>query len=218
MTMFLRALVVASACLASHTEASITITVPDVQLLPNTPNQPVEILLAAVAGAPTILGVDLFVELGDGIGPIVEPVFQGAPGSTDGFDSTTGIFANGFLEGGEGPVGMAPQITTGFIFPAGPSTAPVDPNGRLAVLFIDTTGFGNLGQVFDLRLNGFLSAGFPSPSTTLVDSLGANLPDSEVRIINGSITVGAAVIPEPSLFTIWAGLAGCAGLIASRRR
>ena len=186
---FLEAFAMLFLSVAATASAQISVTAGAHALLPNTPNQPVDILVSAGVDAPTVLGVDLFVELGDGIGPIAEPVFHGVPGSTDGFDTLSGIFANGFLVGGEGPVQIAPQITTGFVFPAGPGTAAVAPDGLLATLLIDTTGFLEPGIVFDLRLNNFQSAGFPSPSTTLVDAFGVNLPSSSVTIHNGAIVI-----------------------------
>jgi hypothetical protein len=157
-----------------------TITVGQVQLLPNQADQWIDI---QVTGGDPVAGVDLFLQVGDG-GP--ELATFGLPASKAGpkisgvelkagtiFQNVTDLPAN---------VGSAqlPQTAVHTLALVG-TTASVPAAGTLAKVQIDTTGF--FGGSWALRLDNVLPfAVFGGPHAT-------NFAGTPAVIENGSITI-----------------------------
>ncbi len=187
---------------AQFAAATIIITVGDYVVLPNTAGQSVDILVTS--DDPTndslISGMNLHVEIGDGIGAGIEPVFDGVAGSMSGFDFSTSIFSAG-IPSGQGPVaGATSAIDAGVT-----TTADISAMGILVSLLIDTTGFSTPGSVWELDL-ALHSTPFPS-DTELLGPIGSASPLSGIVINNGSIRI----VPEPSstvLLLLAMGMAG----------
>ena len=144
-------------------------------VLPNTPNQPVQIY---VSGVPAVAGLNLNAQIGDGWA-IGTPVFSGV-------NLTSGtLFASN--NSGASDIGSIPGLamysilTNSGSIPGG--------SGLLATLYVDTTGLdsGTFARSLGDTLNG--------PTTFLSES-------GEVPIIitNGSLTV----VPEPTGLAILA--------------
>ncbi len=190
---------------APFAAAEIVVSVGSNDVLANTANQQIDILISSDPGDPDLSGMNLRVTIGDGLGPMLEPVFQGAEGSLDGFSVTGSIFdVPGAVESGEGPVNGAPSLINGGV------TTPtnVNANGVLISLFVDTTGFFDVGS-FDLVFSNVLG------DTELLGPIGSATPLPGVVFENGTINITAAV-PEPSGMVVLGALA-CVGLVRRRR-
>jgi hypothetical protein len=154
-----------------------TINVGNHTLLPNTPNQAINIY---VSGAQMVPGLVLYVQVGDG-----------GPERTQ-----TGIAT----EGTDGPSISAVDIKTGTIF-AGSSalqinqaglpqwihseiavSSDVAANGKIATIWIDTTGFTS--GTYDLKLAGTLEGSSNGAADTIFNTVPA-------QITNGTITISA---------------------------
>ncbi|NQV23046.1 MAG: FG-GAP repeat protein, partial [Rhodopirellula sp.] len=108
-----------------------TITQPSIvqTLLPNTANQRVPIYSTQDI---QITGINFRLQLGDGTGPLVEPIFNGV-------DLTGSVFEAFANTASGGPVDDAEQfIQSSIVFNTKGNT--VSANGLLATLLIDTTG------------------------------------------------------------------------------
>lgn len=188
-TDWLKLLLVAVTCLPTvaicrNVRAEIVVDVGMHQLLPDTGGQPIDIFIRSTdpIADPFISGLNLNVEIGDGTGSESEPVFQGMEGTRDGIDFSGSIFA-GNPASGSGPANRFPQLVSAGIV----SEGNLDPNGILVSLLIDTTGFSDLGQTFDLRLGDHLSP-FPI-DTQILGPLGNAFP-IQVTINNGLLAIG----------------------------
>ncbi len=169
--------------------AEIIIQVGNYDLLVDTPNQLIDILLISTdpLNDSQISGSNLHVEIGDGTGPLSEPILQGVEGTLDGVDFEGGIFA-GNIASGEGPITGFPQLVDAGIVSAGNLT----PSGVFVTLEIDTSGFMIAGEIFPLRLANLITP-FPS-DTELLGPLGSAFP-IPITINNGSIQLVAPFIP-----------------------
>lgn len=108
-------------------------------LLPNTPNQEIQIF---VSGAADVTGMNIFAQLGDGLGEGVEPIF----GDVSYVGSIWEAFD--FTETG-GPVDGAEQLLqASAVFNASGDFVVSD--GMVMTLLVDTTGI--TGGTFELRL------------------------------------------------------------------
>jgi hypothetical protein len=174
--------------LASSANAALTITVPNVTLLPNTDHQAVMI---PVSGGDQIAGVSVHAVLGDGTGPGVEPAFVG-------HDFLTGTIFSGH-SGFEQNPSDPPSITEpGFaLLNQGETVAA---SGNFITLFISTIGVPD--GTYALRLGN----GSPAGNTEFDLNGGATVVPV---IINGSVS-----IPEPSSMLVLVS----GGLLLVRRR
>lgn len=181
---------------AQFSLAEIVVAVGDHDVLANTANQQIDVLVSTDGGqSPTIFGSNLHFQLADGTGPIVEPVFNGF--SIDGsiFDVTGSGTAGGVVGGGQ------------FIdASATPPAAGVDANGILVSLLIDTTGITS----GTFALSGTITEGGANLPTQLLDG---NAAARTLVINDGSVTISA--VPEPSSVVI---VVAFGGIVLCRRR
>ncbi len=169
--------------------AEIIIQVGSYELLIDTPNQLVDILLISTdpLNDSLISGSNLHVEIGDAMGPLSEPILQGTEGTLEGISFENGVFA-GNLPSGQGPIAGFPQLVDAGIV----SASNLAPSGTFVTLEIDTTGFTTVGETFALRLADLLTP-FPS-DTELLGPLGSALP-IPITINNGEIELVASFVP-----------------------
>ncbi len=181
---------------ASSAQAALTIVVPNVNLAPNTPNQPVTV---AVNGGDMVTGVVVDAVLGNGSAAGVEPIFQS-------FDFTTGtMFSDTAAHPGTkigGTVGGVPQDAQ-VSYALNTQNDTVAASGNFITLFISTVNLTSGTYALSL---GNTEIG---QDTHFLLPGGAS---DQPLITNGTITITA--IPEPS--SMLALLAG--GLLLVRRR
>ena len=204
-----------AAMLCQAASADITIDVGDHDLLANTANQEISILVTSSDPPPGgtdsfISGMNLNAEIGDGFGVgLVEPIFQGPDGALNGLSLSGTIFASGTPSGFAAVSGFPSIANAGAT-----STTNLVADGVLVKLIVDTTGFTN--GTFDVSL-----ANLPSnavfgqgslPDTELLGPIGNASPIAGIIINNGSITI----VPEPSSILLLLGL-GTAAFSVRRR-
>ena len=158
--------------------ANPTIVVGNDILIPNTPNQTVQLM---VSGGTQIAGLDLNVEIAGG---------GTANGGTAGpkitsVNLTTGTIFGSNNTGQQNFTGFPSQVYEGSIITSSGSVAA---SGLVATLTIDTTGF--TGQSFSLQLGGF-SNGAVSGNTDFAT------PDPNGNPIPANITNGHVVATLP---------------------
>jgi hypothetical protein len=205
-----RAIVGAVALLAlalpNAVRANDVINVPNVTLLPNTPNQ---LVTVTVTGMSQVAGEDFFAQIGDGgtfnNGVNTRPVFSNV-------DILTGTIFTGNNTGATmdpgGPESAHPLI---WVDGTTTNTGTVPDGGLLATLTIDTTGISS--GTFPLLLSGVGSSLTPGGfSTRLLD--GSAVPVA-LTINNGSITISD--VPEPVALPALGAIA-CLFLPRGRRR
>lgn len=169
------------------------ITIGSTPLLPNSPGQSVQIF---VSGGNLVEGVNLNVQLADG-GPGVGGLEE-APRITS-VDLLSGtIFAGNVFGGVPMDPGSFPQLAIRSLLT---DFGSVPASGLLATLTIDTTGFF-VGQ-WSLSLSGTLNGD-------------TNFLDVPAEVINGTITISRAVVPEPGLTGVTLLLS--AGVLLRRQR
>ncbi len=117
------------------------IHVPHSVLIPNQPDQPIEIF--ALGTAP-VVGILLRAQIGDGRGPETEPVFNGV-------DYTGGVWEDFAYTVFGGILPDASQLLEGAVELQGPTDNVTSP-GLVARLLVDTTGIKS--GTFDLKLAG----------------------------------------------------------------
>jgi Ca2+-binding RTX toxin-like protein len=162
-----RALLAAAITVGSHT------------LLPNTPNQTINII---ATGDSDVTGINVRAQLGDGTGAGAEPVFDAIS-----YDSSIWSSAATTITGG--PIGGVEQfVQSSIVFNA--SGTSVVSDGQVFQLSIDTTGFTS--GTFDLRL----SMTEIGADTAFVIAGGA---EESISITNGTITVGAVDTTPPTV-------------------
>ena len=180
--------------IAHVAQATPIIIVGQHDLLPNLPEQVIEI---AVSGGDQVQGLNFRIQVEDG-GPH-PPVTGSVPGpNITAVDLITGtIFAGNHsvqVDSLRSPQVWVQTITTS------PETAPDDwvtAEGLLATVTLDTTGF--LEGTYDLLLTGTLDGA-------------TDFGGVPADITNGSIRI----VPEPH--TIWRLLVGCLWVWATTRR
>ena len=188
--------------------ADIVIDVGNHTLLPNTAGQQIDILISSDPGDPLTSGLNLNVQIGDGNGAELEPVFNGTEGSDIGAWVVTGTIFEGELPFGFAPIASFPSlIQAGIITGSG---ADVVANGILASLLIDTTGF-NVAGSFNLSLANNSSG---LPDTEILGPTGEAGAIPAVTINNGSINIAA--VPEPAAVSLI--VLGLLGVVVRRRR
>ncbi|MEM9419582.1 MAG: hypothetical protein AAGA25_11120 [Planctomycetota bacterium] len=165
-----------SATLGLNAAAEITVDIGDYQLLPDTPNQIIEINVSTDTG-DTIAVMNFLAEIRGAVG---SPLLSGVD-----FDSETGLLFFGNSDG------YSPSFSNGIIEQGSITIAPQGPEilaqGKIRVFF-DTTGILSEG-VWQLSLTGI--AGNPQNNTTFGDM---NASTVEAKFNNGSLIV----IPEPN--------------------
>lgn len=204
--------IVSVSMLCSSAPAALTTDLSTQRIDPNRSGQAIDIFIRSSDAAtdPTdITGINLNLFLGDGFGPLAEPifvddvVFSDGPG---GRDYVWDAFAGTTTQ----PDGAPPQYAlASFTFNA--SGQSIRPDGLLATVFVDTTGFA--GDDFNFILSG--DPTLPLGPTEFirvggVDSIVPEFPSTA----ESSITVAA--VPEPSAVAVSAAIA--AGVIARRRK
>ena len=177
---------------ASHTFADTIINVGSYHLAPNEPGQTITL---AVSGSSQVTGFNLRAQLGDGLGPNPEPLFQAVQfggGIWDAFPTTVA----------GGPVGGATQYAqASVVFSAtGESVAA---SGSLVTLELDTTGLYSGTYSLDLA-NTDIGA-----DSAFIGNGGVDLP---ATIINGSVTITST--PEPTSLALLS--TGCVVLFLRR--
>ncbi len=192
-----------------------TIEVGHHVLLPDTPDQEIEIWVVPGDPVEQSAGMDVFAQIADG-GPDI-----GIPGSHIDGPTFSGVnllvdtVFNVDVDGDNIPDGVATptqilageQVLIAGIVLGVPETS-VDARGMLMTLLVDTTGFfeGDPNDPWDLRLTETLD----NPTTLLnASSTPGSIP---LEIINGTIS-----IPEPSTIAMLLGLVGIS-LVLSRKR
>ena len=196
----------------SSARADYIIDVENVTLLADTPDQIVRLFIRSddVANDEDFAGFDLAVELGDGVGPLNEPIFTELRYS-NGFLGNIGVGANG------GPNPSFPQIVQDSFVPPQNVPVPTFSNQQLfAELLVSTEGLidGGAGQSFELSLAGFDTPNLPD-TQLLVGATGVATVGNGLVINNATLSVVSAV-PEPGSMVALASVA--AGMIGYRRR
>jgi len=204
--------------LATVAMATPTIVVPNVALLPNTPNQ---VILITVTGSPSdqVGGVNFIIDVAQGKGNGVATSGLNAT-QTSGPKITAVDITGAGTVFGPNNTGvqnlMAPQTLPWEKAAFGTSTTAgtVTANGLLARVTIDTTGFsqitnanGGVGGVWQLRMK----------SMTVQDGGGAtDFAGVPATITNGSITLVS--VPEPASVVLGLFAAAGLGAVALRNR
>jgi len=158
-------------------QAELNIVVGDHILLPNRASQEITI---SVSGDEQVTGFNLRAQMGDGLDPCAEPIFQDV-------DFSGGIWDTYSYTVLGGPVSGAEQYAQASVV-FNETGDSVLGNGQVLTLVIDTTGI--IDGVYDLMLAG---TDIGVDSTFLAEG-GSEIP---VNITNGSITV-----PHPPLVTL----------------
>lgn len=183
-----------------------TINVGSHTLLPDTPNQKIEIHVEPESGDPLVSVINMYVQVGDGgpeqiyaepygtiDGPTITYVQLVDDSRTPGYDdfhteelgpTVFGATGNWYHMGDHG---VLPQIYLEETVRAG-TTA----DGLLAILTIDTTGFFETDGPWPLILGNTVA----NPPTQLVDGASEPIP---LTIIDGQIQIN---IPEPSTLAL----------------
>jgi hypothetical protein len=181
---------------AVPTPAAPAIAVGNIQLLPDKPNQTVQVF---VSGGDVVQGLNFEIQTGDG-GPDSGGTAAGAGPLITNLDLLTGtIFAaNNTGQHGGGPLSLTGK-TKAQVWEATTTTSAttVAAAGLLANITFDTTGFKTINQSFPLALKG----------TNNGDTNFAGVP---INITNGTITI----VPEPGAV----GLVLAMGIMGLRRR
>ncbi len=169
---------------ASHAFAGLMISVGNYNLAPNEAGQTITL---SVSGGDQVTGFNLRAQLGDGLGPNPEPIFQAVGFSGGIWNAFPTIVAGG-------PVSGAPQYAQASVVfsTTGESVAA---SGDLVTITLDTTGLYSGTYSLDLA-NTDIGA----------DSafIGTGGSDLAAAITNGSVTI--ASVPEPSSLTlVWIG-------------
>jgi hypothetical protein len=164
---------------ASEANAT-TIDVGAHSLLPNTPNQRIEIM---VSGEAKATGINIRAQLGDGSGPLVEPIFTDADFTNTIWSSSVNTTSGGIVQG----FPMFFQGSVAFNNRGDEVTA----NGRLFTFVIDTTGI-NAGT-FELKI-------FNTQIGADTELNGFEAATIDAQLVNGSITIADEVtLPTVSI-------------------
>jgi hypothetical protein len=169
---------------ASVSHGAWDVTFDNTSLLPNRAGQ--ELTLRVTGGGP-VTGFLLRAQLGDGMGPQIEPKFQS-------IDFGGGIWSGLDTNRSGGPISGFEQYAQCSIV-LEHSGDQVSANGVVAKLIIDTTGV--FSGTYSLALRD-TDIGADSAF------IGPNLEEIGISVANNSISI----VPEPSTFAMIA----CAGL------
>lgn len=168
--------------------AAATINVGNHALLPNTPNQTIQI---NVSGGDLVGGFNLFAQIGDGLASGFEPAFQSVSydnalwgPSTDYTATDTGAIA-------EAPMYLFSSVFLGI--EGGGEGATIAATGKLLTLTVDTTGF--TGGVFPLKLTDiYVPDDLPGTSSFVIAGGDEMIP----TFTNGTLTI----VPEPATMAL----------------
>ena len=193
----LTSFVLAFALIAQDSKGEVVFNIGN-HVIDAAPLQTIDLMIVSNDVAdPNITGFNLRAQLGDGLGAQPEPIFTEV-------DYSSGLFAGLPVTITGGPLAGNEQFIQGSVVFNNTGDA-VAPNGLLATVTIDATGFG-AGETFD-----FLVAGTDiGQDSDLILSGGGSLVPT---IANGTITISA--IPEPGTASC---LLAVGAAIACRRR
>ena len=161
--------------------AAPAINVGAVEVFTNSHGQAVPI---TVTGGNAVTGFNLRAQLGDGLGPGAEPVFQ----SIDYAGSIWNVSGQGYAEMG-GPVAGAPQFAQASV--AFVTTFSVPASGLVATLLIDTTGFYGTAS-FPLKLSGTQIGQNSDFILVGGTSLPAAITNGSIHVVPGGYWTGSA--------------------------
>ena len=193
---------------------SVVVSVGDWVLQPNAAGQVIEVRVART-GNETVDSMQFNLQVADG-GP--EGGALGGPGLIDGPEITNVDILTGTIFAANNIGDTQPGYILPQLWASGTETTSgtvVDPEGMLATVTIDTTGFLATDPVtsWELALDHTLNG----PSMLYPPD-----PDNDpivVVIENGSITLdGGGVIPEPSTLVVWSLLGVAGAFLVTRRR
>ena len=188
------AITIACAMMLAPVSDAATVTVLDTELLPDQDNQLVRI---EISGGELVRGMNLRLQLGDGLGTRPEPVFNGV-----NFDGT--IWDIGSVTEFGGPVETAEMFLQAGVA-LGTADQEIPASGLAANLLVDTTDF--FSGEFDLRL--------------METQIGQ---DTDLVLRNGHVLtplltntrLSIVAVPEPAAATLLIG--SISALIFLRRR
>lgn len=200
-------------CFPSSGYADLIINVGDHVLQPNQPNQRVDLVISTTDNS-TIQGINLRARLGDGDGPMVEPVFNGTLNTleavifSDGANGLDYIWDDHLIDiSGRAPGASSGMLGAQYAAPNANLQTPLPEilaDGIVASFLIDTTGITS--GTFDFDLKGISGLG----DSTAVSGF-TQVP---ITITNGTISITS--VPEPSSLVI--ALIGLGFTSRSRRR
>ena len=166
--------------LAAEATAGPAIDVGTVQVFFNSPAEAVPV---NVTGTNLVTGFNLRAQLGDGMGPGAEPVFQSVSYAGSMWDTGPGYAGMG------GPVAGAPQFAQASV--AFSTTFNVPASGRVAMLYVNTTGF--LGSAtFPLMLSGSQIGVDSAFILTGGAALPASITNGSIQVVPGGYWTGAS--------------------------
>jgi len=185
--------------LATVSQAA-TIDIGNHVLLPNTPNQQIQIF---GSGGEALQGVELGLELGmsGGEGPTITGIVINGPGTLFGTNTSDPNIAS--LPGN-------PRFWTADLVTLS-GTVPLTSNLPLAIVTIDTSGISAGGS----NKNFILNASPPANMSRYLSNDGGSSELFPVGNTTGNLTIRA--VPEPSTMVL-AGLAGLALVVFGARR
>ena len=155
-----------------------TIDVGSHDLLPNQSGQVVDLF---VAGDEPVRGFNLRAQIGDGDGPLVEPIIESVSFSGGIWDAVSTAV-------GGGPIEAAPQFAQAFVVALEPPGQTVVANGLVAQMTISTVG------IFTGSFNLLLSGTQIGEDSDLIATGGSSIAP---EIANGTLHV----VPEPTSAT-----------------
>ena len=183
---------------AGAAAGSLVIDVQDPALLPNQANQAITL---RVSGGDSVTGFNLRAEMGDGLGPLHEPVFQSVSFSGGIWNAYPTMTSGGVVAG-------APEyVQAAVIFSA--TGQQVSANGLIATLVVDTTGIA--GGSFQLGLvdtdigadSAFIGPGGQDIATTVINDT--------VEVVSHPIWTGSGTNNNWTNAANWDGAAPVAG-------
>ena len=155
--------------------------------------------------ADQVTGLNLRVRLGDGMGPMVEPTFSMTAAGGRGFEFAGTIWDELPTTMAGSVVNDAPQyLQASVVFNAAAATVPAV--GRIATIYIDTTGI-EAGS-FNLQLSMTGEIGLP---TEFIQPGVGSVEPLSVTIFDGKLNV----VPEPTCAML--AVMGVLGLLQFRR-
>jgi hypothetical protein len=187
-----------SICAPAATQATVTISVGNHLLLPNTPGQVIDIIVSS--DGEGLNAMDMYLDVNGGIGPA--PLITGfnlqfAPTVWAAQPNTPSVYGAPY----EPPPGTLVFSSGVFL---NSLAVNVSGNGIVAQIEFDTTGL--LGGVFPVRLQN------DDWGPTV---LATNTGPLDPVLVNGSVVIG---IPEPGSMVLGLLAVAALGIVASRSR
>jgi len=196
---------------AVQVDAAVTTDLAMRIVAPNTPNQRIDFVIRSDSDLDPkdITGINFNLVLGDGLGPLDEPSFVGDVVFTDGPGGIDYVWDRFPGEGGTTDT-PSQFLIADYTFTS--TSHALRPNGVLASVFIDTTGF-TTGE-FALSLSGDSSIGLLP--TNLIRTGGADFVPEFPASADSIIRI--AIIPEPGTMSALTVVAITLAIAQRRRR